>query len=43
MVAEKDTGITKYQIKKDRPWNEYPIGTKAYAFNGGYWERVRLG
>ena len=27
----------------DRPWEDYPIGTKAHAFTGGYWERVDLG
>lgn len=26
--------------KKDREWWEYPLGTKAYAIMGGYWERV---
>ena len=28
---------------KDRPWSEYPIGTKAHAFNGGHWVRVEHG
>lgn len=27
---------------KDRPWIEYPIGTRAYAIDG-YWERVNSG
>jgi hypothetical protein len=27
----------------DRPWDEYPMGTKAHAFNGGYWIRVQRG
>ena len=27
----------------DRPWREYPLGTKAHAFNGGFWERVATG
>ena len=31
------------KIKRDRPWSEYPIGTKAHAFMGGYWERVKNG
>jgi len=25
------------KIEIDRPFIEYPIGTKAYAYNGGYW------
>jgi hypothetical protein len=28
------------KIKKDRDWSEYPIGTKAWAIMGGYWEKV---
>ena len=24
-------------------WNKYPIGTKAYAIMGGYWERTSRG
>lgn len=31
------------KLPVDRPWSEYPIGTKAHAFNGGYWIRVPLG
>ena len=31
------------KAKKDRKWNEYPIGTKAHAFNGGYWIRNERG
>jgi len=27
------------EIKKDKDWSEYPIGTKAKAIGGGYWER----
>ena len=30
-------------IEKDRPWSEYPVGTKAYAYNGGHWIRVANG
>ena len=30
-------------LKKDRDWVEYPIGTKAHAYNGGYWIRVKTG
>lgn len=27
----------------DRPWLEYPLGTKAHAHTGGYWIRVEYG
>ena len=23
----------------DRPWGEYPVGTKAHAIMGGYWQK----
>jgi len=26
-----------------KPWNEYPIGTKANAVNGGYWIKIKHG
>ena len=29
--------------ERDREWHEYPIGTKAYSYNGGYWEKVSDG
>lgn len=29
--------------KIDRPWDQYPIGTKANACNGGHWEKTKLG
>lgn len=25
--------------QQNRPWSEYPNGTKAYAIGGGYWEK----
>ena len=31
------------RLAVDRAWSEYPIGTKAHAFNGGYWIRVANG
>ena len=31
------------RLRVDRPWDEYPMGTKAHAFNGGYWIRVQRG
>jgi hypothetical protein len=27
----------------DRPWRDYPLGTKAHAYNGGWWTRVEHG
>lgn len=31
------------KLKRDRPWSDYPIGTKAHALGGGHWERVASG
>ena len=31
------------RLWKDRDWNAYPLGTKAHAYNGGHWTRVRNG
>lgn len=31
---------TKNLLVKDRDWRDYPLGTKAHAYNGGYWVRV---
>lgn len=28
---------------KRKPWDEYAIGTKAFHFDGGYWEKVERG
>ena len=30
-------------VKKDRPWSEYPEGTKAAAIGGGYWIKNNRG
>lgn len=30
-------------LRQDRDWSEYPLGTKAHAFNGGAWLRVKRG
>lgn len=30
-------------LPRDRPWNQYPVGTKAHADNGGFWIRVSSG
>lgn len=29
--------------KQDMSWDEYSLGTKAYAVNGGYWIRIKQG
>lgn len=29
--------------RKDRPWSEYPIGTKALALMGGHWIKTERG
>ena len=26
-----------------KPWNEYPIGTKAFSVSGGYWTKTKRG
>jgi len=28
---------------KDRPWKDYPIGTKAHALMGGWWTKTERG
>lgn len=30
-------------IAADKPWNEYPIGTKAKALMGGFWIKTAHG
>jgi hypothetical protein len=34
---------TSRKIISDRPFRDYPLGTKAYASGGGYWIKVKLG
>jgi hypothetical protein len=29
--------------KIDRPWSEYPVGTRAVAATGGFWEKTARG
>jgi hypothetical protein len=29
--------------KKFKTWDEYPVGTKAYAIMGGHWIKVKCG
>ena len=44
MLSSKKSKRGKMERQSiDRPWNEYPIGTRAYAFDGGYWIKVELG
>ena len=38
----KGIGNTKC-VKKDRDWRDYPEGTKAMSFGGGYWEKTNRG
>lgn len=35
--------MLRVMLKKDREWRDYPIDTKAHAFNGGYWVKVENG
>jgi len=28
---------------KDKPWRQYPIGTKAFSISGGYWIKTKHG
>lgn len=30
-------------LKPDRPWNQYPLGTRARAFGGGAWFKTDRG
>lgn len=30
-------------VRQDRDWREYPIGTKAMAIGGGYWQKNERG
>ena len=31
------------RLWKDRDWSEYPVGTKAHAYNGGHWTKMPNG
>ncbi len=31
------------RLRVDRPWREYPLGTKAHACIGGYWLKMAHG
>lgn len=45
LLSNSDTTscLSRVRFRVDRPWAEYPIGTKAYACNGGWWVRVAGG
>ena len=30
-------------MKIEKPWSEYPIGTKAHAVGGGHWAKIKAG
>ena len=36
-------GIRRPLLCADRPWSEYPIGTKAHSCIGGWWLRTERG
>jgi len=42
MSNELDTE-QRPRLTQGKPWSEYPLGTKAYNFLGGYWLRVATG
>ena len=31
------------KVKKDKLWEDYPMGTKAFATCGGYWIKIKAG
>lgn len=41
-MDDRQTGRTTRQ-KIDRPWRDYPIGTKAHACSGGWWTKTERG
>ena len=38
-----DCSAKSGRLWKDRDWSDYPLGTKAHAYNGGHWMRVPAG
>ena len=42
-MTELDFDYLADLLPQDRPWWDYPLGTKAYSVTGGYWERVNEG
>ncbi len=43
MNSEIKPVLKPEQTKIDRPWSEYPIGTKAHSAMGGYWTKTDRG
>lgn len=43
MSAADYVSEVKRQVKKDREWREYPVGTKARAIRGGHWYKMPNG
>lgn len=41
--AQAAMAVAPERLRQDRPWKEYPMGTKAHAYDGGYWIRVFWG
>lgn len=40
---DQTESATSVRTRKDRPWSEYPVGTKAPAIMGGRWYRTERG
>ena len=40
MTNTPDAAAVVERKTRDRPWSDYPIGTKAHSVDGGYWIRV---
>jgi hypothetical protein len=38
-----DVGPSGQRLPIDRPWSDYPLGTKAFAASGGHWVRQQNG
>jgi hypothetical protein len=41
--SEYSQSFDSARLWKDRDWHNYPLGTRAHAYNGGHWVRVRNG
>ena len=38
-----DRRVSRALLKRDREWRDYPVGTKAHAYNGGAWLKTVRG
>ena len=38
-----EPGMSENRQRIDRPWSEYPVGTKAHDVMGGHWEKQQSG